>query len=80
MQWQRQILALLADLQRRHGLSLILISHDLAVIRALAHRVIVLKNGQVVETGECETVFAKPQHEYTRELAAHAAAHSAEAV
>lgn len=80
VQWQRQILALLADLQRRHGLSLILISHDLAVIRALAHRVIVLKNGQVVETGECETVFAKPQHEYTRELAAHAAAHSAEAV
>ncbi|MGF6147244.1 Glutathione import ATP-binding protein GsiA [Kingella potus] len=71
VQWQQQILALLSGLQRQYGLSLIIISHDLAVIRALAHRVMVLKNGEVVEEGDCEQVFARPQHEYTRTLAAH---------
>lgn len=73
VQWQQQILALLAGLQREHGLSLIIISHDLAVIRALSHRVLVLKDGQVVERGDCETVFAKPDADYTKKLLLHAA-------
>ncbi|WP_297953901.1 ABC transporter ATP-binding protein [uncultured Neisseria sp.] len=68
VQWQQQILELLADLQKKHGLSLIIISHDLAVIRALSHRVMVLKNGKIVEEGDCETVFANPSSDYTRHL------------
>ncbi|SUA35817.1 amino acid permease ATP-binding protein [Neisseria zoodegmatis] len=71
VQWQQQILALLADLQRKHGLSLIIISHDLAVIRALSHRVMVLKDGRVIEQGELEKVFAKPDADYTQKLLAH---------
>ena len=68
VQWQQQILELLADLQKKHGLSLIIISHDLAVIRVLSHRVMVLKDGKVVEEGGCETVFANPSSDYTRHL------------
>ena len=68
VQWQQQILELLADLQKQHGLSLIIISHDLAVIRALSHRVMVLKDGKIVEEGGCETVFANPSSDYTRHL------------
>ena len=74
VQWQQQILSLLADLQHRHGLSYILISHDLAVIRALSHRVLVLKDGQVVEEGECERVFAAPNAPYTQKLLQHSLA------
>ena len=73
VQWQQQILELLAGLQREHGLSLMIISHDLAVIRALSHRVLVLKDGQVVEQGEVEKVFAKPDADYTKKLLLHAA-------
>ena len=68
VQWQQQILELLADLQKQHGLSLIIISHDLAVIRTLSHRVMVLKDGKIVEEGDCETVFANPSSDYTRHL------------
>ena len=68
VQWQQQILELLADLQKKHGLSLIIISHDFAVIRALSHRVMVLKDGKIVEEGGCETVFANPSSGYTRHL------------
>ena len=68
VQWQQQILELLADLQKKHGLSLIIISHDLAVIRALSHRVMVLKDGKIVEEGDCETVFSNPSSDYTRHL------------
>ena len=68
VQWQQQILELLADLQKKHGLSLIIISHDLAVIRALSHRVMVLKDGKIVEEGGCETVFANLSSDYTRHL------------
>ncbi|WP_425315996.1 ABC transporter ATP-binding protein [Uruburuella testudinis] len=73
VQWQQQILELLAGLQRRYGLSLIIISHDLAVIRALSHRVLVLKDGRVVEAGEVEKVFVKPDADYTKKLLLHAA-------
>ncbi|MDO4998168.1 MAG: dipeptide ABC transporter ATP-binding protein [Neisseria sp.] len=71
VQWQGEILRLLADLQQQYGVALILVSHDLAVIRALSHRVLVLQNGQVVEEGECEKVFASPNHQYTRKLLLH---------
>lgn len=65
---QAQIIDLLRDLQRRYGLAYLFISHDLRVIRALAERVIVMKDGKVVETGEAEALFARPQTEYTRDL------------
>ena len=68
VQWQQQILELLADLQKQHSLSLIIISHDLAVIRALSHRVMVLKDGKIIEEGYCDTVFANPSSDYTRHL------------
>jgi microcin C transport system ATP-binding protein len=65
-----QVLELRAELQRRHGLSYIFISHDLAVIRAMAHRVMVMRRGRVVEEGEAEALFAAPREAYTRELLA----------
>ena len=67
---QAQIVALLRDLQRRHGLAYLFISHDLAVVRALAHRVIVLRAGRVVEEGPADTLFAHPREPYTRTLMA----------
>ncbi|QKJ67547.1 ABC transporter ATP-binding protein [Deefgea piscis] len=67
---QRQILQLLVALQLKFGLSFLLISHDLAVVRALAHQVLVLKNGEVLETGDVELVLSKPQHPYTQQLLA----------
>ncbi len=67
---QAQIVALLRDLQQRHGLAYLFISHDLAVVRALAHRVIVLRAGRVVEEGEADAVFAAPREPYTRALMA----------
>jgi microcin C transport system ATP-binding protein len=72
---QQQVLALLAELQQRHGLSYVFISHDLAVIRAMAHRVMVMKDGVVVEEGETLALFDAPRHAYTRTLLA--AAHLA---
>ena len=65
---QQQVLALLTQLQRKYNLSYLFISHDLAVIRAMAHRVIVMKSGEVVEAGETEVVLGDPQHAYTRKL------------
>ncbi|MDY0007935.1 MAG: ATP-binding cassette domain-containing protein, partial [Spongiibacteraceae bacterium] len=67
---QKQVLALLRELQRRHRMSYLFISHDLKVIRAIAHRVLVMHAGRVVEAGETERVFDAPQHEYTQRLLA----------
>jgi microcin C transport system ATP-binding protein len=67
---QQQVLELLAGLQRKYGLSYLFITHDLAVIRAMAHRVIVMKDGHVVEAGETLALFDAPQAEYTRTLLA----------
>ena len=67
---QKQVLGLLAQLQEKRKLSYLFISHDLRVVRAMSHRVIVMRQGQVVEQGEVEDVFNNPKHQYTRELAA----------
>ncbi|MBU1304380.1 MAG: ABC transporter ATP-binding protein [Alphaproteobacteria bacterium] len=67
---QAQVVDLLGDLQRRHGLTYMFISHDLKVVRALANRLIVMRNGKIVEQGEAAAVFSAPQSEYTRTLMA----------
>ena len=72
---QRQVLALLGELQRRYGMSYVFISHDLAVVRAMSHRVLVMKDGDIVESGDAEALFSAPREPYTRELLA--AAHLA---
>ena len=65
---QQQVLALLSGLQRKYNLGFVFISHDLAVIGAMAHRVAVMKNGAIIETGDVETIFSKPSHPYTQKL------------
>lgn len=67
---QAQILALLKSLQETYRLAYIFISHDLQVVRTLCHQVIVLKQGEVVEQGECRRVFDAPAQAYTRQLLA----------
>jgi microcin C transport system ATP-binding protein len=70
---QKQILDVLQQLQRNKGLSFLLITHDVDVIRAMAHHVLVMKAGDVVEAGEVDQVLDQPQHPYTRALVAAAA-------
>ncbi|MGM0703812.1 MAG: ABC transporter ATP-binding protein [Pseudomonadota bacterium] len=65
---QKQLVELLRELQRRRGISYLFISHDLAVVRAMAHRVMVLKDGEVVEQGDCRAVLEDPRTDYTRRL------------
>ena len=70
MSVQAQIVDLLRRLQQVHGLAYLFISHDLKVVRALAHRVVVLRHGRVVEQGDADAVFANPREDYTRALMA----------
>lgn len=65
---QKQVLALLQRLQRELGLSYLLITHDMEVIRAMAHEVLVMQGGQVVESGDVEEVLQRPRHPYTQQL------------
>lgn len=67
---QAQVLDLLDDLQRRHGLSYLFITHDLGVVRHMSDNVLVMRGGRVLEAGATEAVFSNPQHQYTRELLA----------
>ena len=67
---QAQILALLRDLQHRHGMAMLFITHDLGIVRELADDVAVMQRGRIVETGPVKTIFAEPQHAYTRALLA----------
>ncbi|HYP46263.1 MAG TPA: ABC transporter ATP-binding protein [Propionibacteriaceae bacterium] len=63
-----QVLNLLRELVRDHGLTLVLVSHDLAVVRHVCDRVAVMRGGQIVESGPTAQVYAAPQHDYTRAL------------
>jgi oligopeptide transport system ATP-binding protein len=65
---QAQIIDLLKDLQARFGMAIVFISHDLGLVRRIAQRVVVLRHGEVVETGPTADVFERPQHPYTRLL------------
>ena len=65
---QAQILQLLKSLQERHRLTYLFISHDLQVVRAMCHQVIVLRHGEVVEQGDCAAIFNSPSADYTRQL------------
>ncbi len=67
---QYQVLELLASLQKKHGIAYLFISHDLAVIRAMAHRVLVMKDGKVVESGPVAEVLSAPREPYTQRLLA----------
>ena len=67
---QAQVISLLRDLQERLGLAYIFISHDLDVVRQIAHRVLVMKDGEVVESGPVEEIFDRPGHPYTQKLIA----------
>ena len=67
---QAGIINLLLDLQSRFGLSYLFVSHDLSVVKHLAHRVAVMYRGKIVEQGDSDQVFSNPQHEYTRRLLA----------
>ena len=67
---QVQIVELLRRLQAKYGLAYVFVSHDLRVVRALAHNVVVMQNGDVVESGDSATIFGSPQTDYTRTLLA----------
>ncbi|MCX8569652.1 MULTISPECIES: ABC transporter ATP-binding protein [Hyphomicrobiales] len=67
---QAQILVLLAELQRKLGMAIVFITHDLGIVRRFADRVYVMRSGEVVEEGQADELFANPQHDYTKMLLA----------
>ncbi|MBZ9998143.1 ABC transporter ATP-binding protein [Mesorhizobium sp. BH1-1-4] len=67
---QGEVLELLRDLQKKHGTSVILITHDMGVVAEMADRVIIMRHGRMVEEGKTSDIFARPQADYTRELLA----------
>ncbi|MFK7793381.1 MAG: ABC transporter ATP-binding protein [Devosiaceae bacterium] len=70
MSVQAQVVELLRDIQAKHNLAYLFISHDLKVVRALSHRILVMREGKVVESGAREDIFENPKEDYTRELIA----------
>jgi oligopeptide transport system ATP-binding protein len=78
-QVQKQIVDLLRDLQKAHDLSYLFISHDLAVVRAMADHIMVMKDGRMVEQGSPEDIFDHPHEDYTKRLMAAAFVDHAEA-
>ena len=67
---QKEIIQLLKDIQQETGMSIIFISHDLSLVSAIAHRVVVMYQGEIVEQGEVKQIFKNPQHNYTKALIA----------
>ncbi len=67
---QAQILTLLRDLQARHGMAILFITHDLGIVRRMADDVAVMQKGRIVETGPVERIFSQPRHDYTKMLLA----------
>jgi ABC-type microcin C transport system duplicated ATPase subunit YejF len=67
---QAEVLELLADLQKRLGMGMVFITHDLGIVKRIASRVYVMRKGEVVEEGDTKAIFAKPKHEYTKALLA----------
>jgi ABC-type dipeptide/oligopeptide/nickel transport system ATPase component len=65
---QKQIIELLAQLKKKHGMAVLIITHNFGIIRGLADRVAVMYRGQLVETGSTDAVLSHPQHPYTRAL------------
>lgn len=65
---QAQVLDLLKDLQTKHRLTYLFISHDLNVVKSLCHHTVVMRQGEIVEQGETKQLFAQPQHDYTKQL------------
>jgi microcin C transport system ATP-binding protein len=65
---QKQVLTLLSELQQKHNISYLFITHDLRVIRAMAHKVMVMKDGEVIEQGSTENLFNEPKNNYTKIL------------
>ncbi len=67
---QKQVLLLLAELQRKYRLSYILVTHDIEVVRAMAHRVMVMRDSRIVDSGSLDDILSRPKSEYTRALVA----------
>jgi len=65
---QKQLIDLLRELQAKRGLSYLFVSHDLAVVRAMSHRILVMRHGRIVEAGDADAVFENPQADYTTTL------------
>jgi ABC-type dipeptide/oligopeptide/nickel transport system ATPase component len=65
---QAQIIDLLLHLQREHKMSILLITHDLGIVAEMAHHVAVMRDGKIVESADVKSLFAQPQHDYTRAL------------
>ena len=65
---QAQVIELLKKLQKEYKISYIFISHDMNAVRAMSHKILVMKNGKIVESGTTEDIFTNPQHGYTKQL------------